>query len=104
MTCPRCADEGVVVTNTFELGDPVIRSDCDCKAGRAFTALHLGPQPGTSHQLGEQSIDRHRAAMFAKGKWQCWTCEEWHDDGQRCPIASRPSGWIHPKYRTGETK
>lgn len=105
MTCPRCSDTGVVVTNTWELGDPVTRSDCDCPAGRAFTAIHLGPAQGTSHQLGELAIDRHRAAMKAEGRWECWICDHtWHKDGEACPIASKPSGWIHPKYRTGETQ
>ncbi len=102
--CTYCADTGVVVTNTLELGDPIIRADCECAIGRAFTALHLGPLPGTSHQLGEQAIDRHRVAMKAAGRWECRICDHtWHEDGEACPIASKPSGWIHPDYRKGET-
>ena len=102
MTCPRCSGTGVVVTNTLELGDPIIRSDCDCKAGRAFTATFHGPPQGTSHQLGELAIDRHRAAMKAEGRWECWHCTDWHETGETCPQI-KPSGWIHPDYRTGET-
>ena len=103
--CRRCADTGVVVTDTWELGDPVTRSDCDCKAGRAFTATFHGPPQGTSHQLGEQSIDRHRAAMKAAGRWECDICPStWHKADEACPIASKPSGWVHPDYRTGESE
>ena len=102
--CPRCADEGVVVTDTWELGDPVTRSDCDCKAGRAFTATHLGPAPGTSHQLGEQSIDRHRAKMQEEGRYECWHCPEWHHSGEKCPQIIH-AGWLAPQYRQqGETE
>lgn len=83
--CPHCANTGVVVTDTWELGDKVFRSDCECKHGRAFTAVHLGPQPGTSHQLAELAIDAHSQAMQDAGKWHCGNCFGWHDSDERCP-------------------
>ena len=103
MTCPRCQDTGVVITDTWELAEAVTRADCDCPIGRAFTTPHHGPQPGTSHQLGEQAIDRHRAAMKAEGRYECFHCIDWHQSGEKCPEI-KPQGWLAPQYRQiGET-
>lgn len=101
--CPHCSDTGVVVTNTLELGDPIIRADCECPAGRAFTAPFIGPQPGSSHQLGEQSLDKHHDAMTADGKRQCWICHAYHEVDAECP-AKFSGGWVHPDMATFKLK
>ena len=101
--CPRCADTGVVITDTWEIGEAATRHDCDCPIGRTFTATFLGPPQGTSHQLGEQAIDRHRAAMQAEGRYECFHCPDWHQSGTDCPEI-KPQGWLAPQYRQiGET-
>ena len=83
--CASCQDTGVVVTNTLELGDPVIKSNCDCKIGRAATAPLIGPRPGTSHELSELAIDLHHREMTAEGRRQCWICSDYHVTGTECP-------------------
>ena len=87
--CPHCADTGVVITNTWELGDPVFKSDCECAIGRSFSAPFIGPPQPTSAWLGEQAIDAHRADMTAQGRKECWHCDTWPiDDGTWSRVCS----------------
>lgn len=82
----------------------MVDTECTCALGHAVVSSLIGPLPGTSHELSELSIDKRRAAMKEAGAWECWICDHtWHEDGEACPIASKPSGWIAPEYRKGDT-
>ena len=103
ITCPHCDGTGYEALESANGG--MVDTECTCALGRATVAPFIGPPEPSGAWLADREFDKHRAAMQAEGRWECWICHHtWHEDGEACPVASKPSGWIHPDYRQiGET-
>lgn len=100
--CPSCNGTGYEALESATGG--MVDTECTCAMGRAVVSPLIGPKPGTSHQLGEQSIDRHRSKMQAEGRYECFHCIDWHPSGEKCPQIIH-AGWLAPQYRQqGETE
>ena len=93
--CPTCEGTGYEALESSTGG--MVETPCTCAMGHAVSAPLIGPKRGTSHQLGELAIDRHRAAMSAEDMRECWSCNDWHKKGETCPAISG-GGWIAPEF------
>lgn len=99
--CPTCKGSGYE-----KLEAPsgrMVDTPCTCSIGHAILMPFIGPPMPTSAWLLDNETDKHRAAMKAADRWECWTCDDWHEAGEKCPIASKPTGWLAPQYRKGVT-
>ena len=95
--CPTCKDTGYEALESSTGG--MVDVPCTCAMGRALLIPFIGPPEPSGAWLADREFDKHRAEMKAAGAWECWVCHHtWHDDGEACPVVSKPSGWISPEF------
>ena len=97
--CPSCNGSGEVALESSTGG--MVDTPCTCLIGYSLQLTFVGPPEPTSAWLYDNEMDKHRAAMKEQGLLECWVCTDWHAIGEKCPIASKPTGWLAPEYRKG---
>ena len=88
--CPHCQDTGY-----RPLESPsgrMVDNLCSCRIGYDLGKPFIGPPEPTSAWLSDNEFDKHRAAMKAEGRYECWHCPDWHEADTECPEINH-GGW-----------